>query len=84
MYEINDRAVAWIPSSEIEEGALKQIDMVSQMPFVFRHVAVMPDCHRRHGRNRGLCDPNRWCDHSGGSRRGHWLRNDRGEDAAEA
>lgn len=57
MYEINDRAVAWIPPSEIEEGALKQIDMVSRMPFVFRHVAVMPDCHVGMGATVGSVIP---------------------------
>lgn len=57
MYEINDSAVAWIPPSEIEDSALKQIDMVSQMPFVFRHVAVMPDCHLGMGATVGSVIP---------------------------
>ena len=57
MYEINDRAVAWLPPSEIEEAALKQIEMVSRMPFVFRHVAVMPDCHLGKGATVGSVIP---------------------------
>ena len=57
MYEINDSAVAWIPRSEIEEVALKQIEMVSRMPFVFRHVAVMPDCHLGKGATVGSVIP---------------------------
>ena len=57
MYEINDTAVAWLPPSEIEEEALKQIEMVSRMPFVFRHVAVMPDCHLGKGATVGSVIP---------------------------
>ena len=57
MYEISDRAVAWLPPSEIEEAALKQIGTVSRMPFVFRHVAVMPDCHVGKGATVGSVIP---------------------------
>ncbi len=57
MYEINDRAVAWLPSEEIEEAALNQIEMVSRMPFVFRHVSVMPDCHLGKGATVGSVIP---------------------------
>ena len=57
MYEINDTAVAWLPPSEIEEAALRQIEMVSRMPFVFRHVAVMPDCHLGKGATVGSVIP---------------------------
>ena len=57
MYEINECAVAWIPRSEIEEAALRQIEMVSRMPFVFRHMAVMPDCHLGKGATVGSVIP---------------------------
>ena len=57
MYEINDRAVAWLPPEEIEESSLNQIEMVSRMPFVFRHVAVMPDCHLGMGATVGSVIP---------------------------
>jgi tRNA-splicing ligase RtcB len=45
MYKINDKAISWVPIEEIEVDALKQIENTSKMPFLFKHVAVMPDCH---------------------------------------
>ena len=57
MYVISDRAVAWIPPGEIEDTTLRQIEMVSRMPFVFRHVAVMPDCHLGKGATVGSVIP---------------------------
>ncbi|MDE2106221.1 MAG: RtcB family protein [Patescibacteria group bacterium] len=35
----------WAPSSEIEESARKQLENVARLPWVFHHVAVMPDVH---------------------------------------
>lgn len=45
MYKINDKAVAFLPIEQIEDEAMKQIVNTSKMPFLFKHVAVMPDCH---------------------------------------
>ena len=36
---------AWIDGVSIEDGARKQLDNISQMPFIHSHVAVMPDVH---------------------------------------
>ena len=36
---------AWIDGVLVEEAARKQLLNVSSMPFVFHHVAVMPDVH---------------------------------------
>ena len=33
----------------IEEGALKQAQNLTALPFVFRHVALMADCHEGFG-----------------------------------
>ncbi len=33
----------------IEDGALKQAENLTKLPFVFRHVALMPDCHEGFG-----------------------------------
>ena len=57
MYRINDRAVAWLPPEEIEPQALEQIELVSSMPFIHRHVAVMPDCHLGLGATVGSVIP---------------------------
>lgn len=36
---------AWTDSVELEDEARKQLVNVSRMPFIYRHVAVMPDVH---------------------------------------
>ena len=45
MYRLNDKAVLFAPPETIEPEALKQIENTASMGFVFKHVAVMPDCH---------------------------------------
>ena len=56
-YGINERALSWVPPEQIEEQTLEQIRNISGMPFVFRHVAVMPDCHFGMGATVGSCIP---------------------------
>ena len=34
---------------EIEDGAMEQIINLSNLPFAFKHVAIMPDCHQGYG-----------------------------------
>jgi len=36
---------AWKRGVPFEEGAIEQLKKTAQMPFVFRHVAAMPDTH---------------------------------------
>lgn len=36
---------AWIKGVSLEEEAKAQLLRVASMPFIFQHVAVMPDCH---------------------------------------
>jgi tRNA-splicing ligase RtcB len=38
---------SWAP--EIEEGALEQAEHLSELPFVYKWVVVMPDVHRGYG-----------------------------------
>ncbi len=38
---------AWL--NDIEEGALKQAVNLANLPFAFRHVALMPDSHMGYG-----------------------------------
>src|SRR5216117_1038192 len=45
MFRLNDRAVLFLPPESVEPGALKQIVNTASMPFIYKHVAVMPDCH---------------------------------------
>lgn len=36
---------AWIKGVTVEDEARKQLDNIASMPFIHRHVAIMPDCH---------------------------------------
>ena len=45
MYPLFPKAVGFLPASAIEPQALAQIRNLSELPIIFRHVAVMPDCH---------------------------------------
>ena len=50
---VNDKAVVFLPWNRIEPEAQQQILNTASMPFVFRHVAVMPDCHYGKGATVG-------------------------------
>jgi tRNA-splicing ligase RtcB len=50
---------AWINGVEAEPEALEQVQAVSRMPFVFPHVAVMPDVHHGIGATVGSVIPTR-------------------------
>jgi hypothetical protein len=45
MFTLNEKAILFIPPAKVEAEALKQIENTASMPFIFKHVAVMPDCH---------------------------------------
>ncbi len=53
MYRLRDKAVVFAPPESIEAEALKQIENTASMPFIFKHVAVMPDCHYGRGATIG-------------------------------
>jgi tRNA-splicing ligase RtcB len=58
-HKIGDRALAWLPRHDIEDAAHRQILNLSGLPIVFRHVAVMPDCHLGKGATVGTVLPTR-------------------------
>jgi tRNA-splicing ligase RtcB (3'-phosphate/5'-hydroxy nucleic acid ligase) len=39
------KAMLFLPLESIESEALTQIRNISELPFIFKHIAVMPDCH---------------------------------------
>ena len=45
MQKINDKIITFLPWESIEVEAQQQIINTSQVPCLFSHVAVMPDCH---------------------------------------
>ena len=57
MERVNDKAVVFLPWNTIEAEAQRQILTTSAMPFVFKHVAVMPDCHYGKGATVGTVLP---------------------------
>jgi tRNA-splicing ligase RtcB len=48
---------AWIDGVAIEDQAREQLDNMAGMPFIHRHVAVMPDCHWGMGATVGSVIP---------------------------
>lgn len=48
---------AWVRGVPLEEGAKKQLFAVSKLPFIFRHLAVMPDVHLGYGATIGSVVP---------------------------
>ena len=53
MQQVHDKAVVFLPWDAIEPEAQQQILNTASMPFVFKHVAVMPDCHYGKGATVG-------------------------------
>ena len=56
-HSIGQNVLSWVPQEQIEEAALQQIHSLAELPFIFRHVAVMPDCHFGLGATVGSCIP---------------------------
>src|SRR3954449_2742167 len=57
MQKVNEKAVVFLPWNRIEPEAQQQILNTASMPFVFKHVAVMPDCHYGKGATVGTVLP---------------------------
>ncbi len=53
MPRVSDKITTFLPWTEIEEGARQQILNTSQLPFLYKWVAVMPDCHYGKGATVG-------------------------------
>ena len=45
----DDRLPIKIWLDNVEDGAMEQINNISRLPFAFRHIAIMPDCHQGYG-----------------------------------
>ena len=50
---------AWVRGVPVEEAALRQLENVARLPFIHRHVAVMPDVHWGKGATVGSVIPTR-------------------------
>lgn len=47
----------WTKGVPVEEDAKKQINNISTLPFIYKHIAVMPDCHVGKGATVGSVIP---------------------------
>ena len=45
MQKMNEKIVAFLDPETIEAGAKQQLFNVADLPFIYKHIAVMPDCH---------------------------------------
>jgi len=50
---------AWVKGVELEKEAEEQLRNVAQMPFIYKHIAVMPDVHWGMGATIGSVIPTR-------------------------
>jgi tRNA-splicing ligase RtcB len=50
---VNDKVVTFLDPKTIEPQAKQQLLNISELPFIFKHIAVMPDCHLGKGATVG-------------------------------
>jgi len=48
---------AWTKGVQVEDGALAQLGNVANLPFIYKHLAVMPDVHKGYGATVGSVVP---------------------------
>ena len=48
---------AWVDGVSIEDQARAQLDNIAQMPFIHKHIAIMPDVHWGMGATVGSVIP---------------------------
>jgi tRNA-splicing ligase RtcB len=53
MEKINEKIITFLDPETIEPQAKVQLHNIAEMPFVFKHIAVMPDCHLGKGATVG-------------------------------
>lgn len=70
----------WTEGVPVEDEARQQLVNTASMPFIFRHLAVMPDVHLGKGSTIGSVIPTLGGDHPGGGRGRYRLRHDGGAD----
>jgi len=57
MENLSKRVRGWTEGVPIDETALQQLNDVAQLPFIFKHIAVMPDVHAGMGATIGSVIP---------------------------
>ena len=41
----NDRIMMWTEGVQVEDVAMQQLRNTASLPFIYKHLAVMPDVH---------------------------------------
>lgn len=49
IYQVKDGVSVHSWAGTIEDNAQKQIENLARLPFAFKHIAIMPDCHSGYG-----------------------------------
>ena len=57
VYKITNKILSWIPQEELDHQTLAQLYNIAKLPFIYRHIAVMPDAHLGKGACVGSCVP---------------------------
>lgn len=55
--EFRDGVMYFLNPNDLEEGAIQEIKNVASLPFIFNHIAIMPDAHRGMGATIGSVIP---------------------------
>ena len=45
----------WCEGVQVEDAAMRQLENVAGLPFIYKHVAAMPDVHWGMGATVGIC-----------------------------
>jgi tRNA-splicing ligase RtcB (3'-phosphate/5'-hydroxy nucleic acid ligase) len=53
VHQLHEKVVTFLPPESIEPQALDQIYKLAKLPIIFKHVAIMPDCHLGKGATIG-------------------------------
>ncbi len=53
MNQLNEKIVTFLDPERIEPATKQQLLNMAELPFVFKHIAVMPDCHLGKGATVG-------------------------------
>jgi tRNA-splicing ligase RtcB (3'-phosphate/5'-hydroxy nucleic acid ligase) len=53
MNKLDEKIVTFLDPEKIEPAAKQQLFNMAELPFVFKHIAVMPDCHLGKGATVG-------------------------------
>src|SRR3982750_4136543 len=53
MEKLSEKIVTFLKPETIEAPAKQQLENISELPFIFKHIAVMPDCHLGKGATVG-------------------------------